>query len=299
MKPLPFIVLLVVSATLGFPQVPPPTEEEGISVDEFVAGLTFQNGTIELADGVATLDVPDTFTYLGAEDAQSVLEDYWGNPPDDTVLGMLFPAEIPLTADESWGVVITYEEDGYVEDGDAADLDYDELLTTMQSDIAENNEARRELGYGEMELVDWAAPPRYDPETNKLYWAKNLRFEGTTSNILNYNIRVLGRRGVLVLNAVAAMDQLAPVEGRMDDVMAFVNFNEGNRYIDFDPDMDDVAAYGIGALVAGKLAAKVGILKGLAIFAAKFWKLIAIAFVGVGAFLKKMFLGKLGEGEAS
>ena len=49
----------------------------------------------------------------------------------------------------------------------------------------------------------------------------------------------------------------------MADVIAFTNFNEGNRYEDFDPELDKVAAYGIGALVAGKVAAKAGLFKGL------------------------------------
>ena len=38
-----------------------------------------------------------------------------------------------------------------------------------------------------------------------------------------------------------------------------VEFDDGNRYSDFNPDIDTVAAYGIGGLIAGKLAAKAGI----------------------------------------
>jgi uncharacterized membrane-anchored protein len=43
-------------------------------------------------------------------------------------------------------------------------------------------------------------------------FAKQLRTEGDSQNGLNYNIRVLGREGVLVLNAVAGIDQLAKVK---------------------------------------------------------------------------------------
>ena len=43
-----------------------------------------------------------------------------------------------MLADESWAVVIAYEEDGYVSDEDAADFDYDELA------IGDGNQAARQ-----------------------------------------------------------------------------------------------------------------------------------------------------------
>ncbi|MGH9940273.1 MAG: DUF2167 domain-containing protein, partial [Blastocatellia bacterium] len=41
----------------------------------------------------------------------------------------------------------------------------------------------------------------------------------------------------------------------------FVEFNEGHRYGDYVAGVDKVAAYGIGGLIAGKLAAKAGLFK--------------------------------------
>ena len=57
-------------------------------------------------------------------------------------------------------------------------------------------------------------PPSYDAAAHKLYWAKELMFGTDMDHTLNYNIRVLGRRGVLVLNAVAEMKQLAVIRTR-------------------------------------------------------------------------------------
>lgn len=295
MKKLAWTMALAALALPLFAREAPAEEEALAAVEEFLAGLDFQTGLIEVADGVASLNVPETFRFLGPEDAQSVLEDLWGNPPDDTVLGMLFPAGVSPDEMEAWGVIVTYEEDGYVDDGDAAEIDYAELLEQMQSDTEASNEFRRENGYEEVALVGWAAEPRYASEEKKLYWAKNLRFGNAEENTLNYDVRVLGRKGVLVMRAVASINQLGDIRTGMDDVMAFVDFNEGYRYSDFNPDIDEVAAYGIGALIAGKVAAKVGLLKGLTLFLAKFWKIIALAAVGLLGFLKKMFTGKLGE----
>ena len=87
------------------------------------------------------------------------------------------------------------------------------------------------------------------------------------------------------------MDQLDHVREGMGDVMALVDFREGNRYADFNPGVDKVAAYGIGALIAGKAAAKAGFFKVIGMFLLKGWKLIALALIGIGVFLKKVFFG--------
>ena len=149
---------------------------------------------------------------LSPEDTESVLVTAWGNPPGNETLGMLLKGPEDILADESWAVVIAYEEDGYVSDENADSIDYAEMLSDMQESSRESNEARVEAGYDEVELVGWAATPRYDKAANKLYWAKELRFGSIDVNTLNYNVRILGRKGVLVLNLVATMPQLQEIE---------------------------------------------------------------------------------------
>ena len=174
--------------------------EERITAEEFLASLDFRQGTIELPGGVATLDLPERFYYLSPADTERVLVTAWGNPPGNQTLGMIVSGREAVLAEDSWAVVIGYEEDGYVSDEDADSIDYDALLADMQASSRESNDARVEAGYEAIELVGWAAPPRYDAETKKLYWAKELRFGDIPVNTLNYNVRVLGRKGVLVLN---------------------------------------------------------------------------------------------------
>ncbi len=253
------------------------------------ARLQWQQGKVVLEGGLATLDVPAGFRYLDAKQSEWVLEEAWGNPDGSETLGMLFPADVNPVDENSWGVVITFDEHGYVKDDEAATLDYDKLLREMRDDLRDENKERVEHGYEALELVGWAEPPHYDSLTHKLYWAKELKFGDADENTLNYNVRVLGRRGVLVLNAVGGMSQLAPVDSGMRDVLAFVDFNQGHRYTDFDPGVDRVAAYGIGALVAGKVAAKVGLFKVVlgALVAAK--KLVLVAIAALAGLVKKLF----------
>jgi uncharacterized membrane-anchored protein len=248
--------------------------------------LSPQNGEVALDSAAVTLNVPDDFYFLSPEDAHTVLVDVWGNPPGQEVLGMLFPAEYTPFESEAWAVIIQYAEEGYVSDEDAGSINYDKLLRQMQKDTRDTSNERVKEGYEAIELVGWAAAPYYDPTQNKLHWAKELKFGDAEENTLNYNIRVLGRKGMLVLNFVANMDQQSLIEQRLDAVLAMAEFNEGARYADFQPGIDTVAAYGIGALVAGKVASKAGLLAAAMLFLKKFWIFIAI---GILALFKKLF----------
>ena len=264
-------------------------EQEQITAEQFLASLNFQTGTITLPNGVATLNLPEGFHYLSPEDTERVLVTAWGNPPGNETLGMLVKAPEDVLADESWAVVIAYEEDGYVSDEDADSIDYAQMLTDMQESSREANAARVEAGYDEVELVGWAAPPRYDKAAKKLYWAKELRFGDIPVHTLNYNVRILGRKGVLVLNLVASMPQLQEIETVIPTVLEMTNFNPGHRYSDFDPSIDKVAAYGIGALIAGKVAAKAGLFAKLGVLLLALKKLWIILIVGIGAFFGRLF----------
>lgn len=260
---------------------------DSLTPEEIVARLGWQGGEISLRGGLATLRVPETFRFLGPSDTRLVLENVWGNPPDDTPLGMLFPAATGPLDSANWAVLITYEEDGYVKDDEAAELDYEKLLKEMQASTREENPAREEAGYPAVELLGWAAPPHYDSTAHKLYWAKELRFAGEPSATLNYDVRILGRRGVLVLTAISGISELAAVDSGMVAVMDLVAFNEGHRYADFLPGTDQVAAYGLGALVAGKVAAKAGLFKVLLAALAAGKKFVIAGAVAVIALVRR------------
>ena len=256
-------------------------------------GLKYQQGDIDLRGGLAKLIVPKDFSFLGPDDAETVLVKLWGNPPsEDKPLGLLIPAGMTPISSNAWVVTIHYSEDGYVKDNDAAKINYDDLLKKMQKGIAENNQEREKAGYPDITLVGWAAPPHYDAATHKLYWAKDLKFADEENDTLNYSIRMLGRRGVLELNAVARLGQFPMINQQTPEILDMVDFKEGNRYADFDPKVDKVAKYGLATLVAGgalAAAAKFGLLKMLwvGILAAK--KFIIIAVIAVAAFFKKLF----------
>jgi uncharacterized membrane-anchored protein len=260
---------------------------------QLVKNLKYQQGDIDLRGGLAKLSVPKEFNFLGPDDAETVLVKLWGNPPsEEKPLGLLIPAGITPLSTNCWVVTIDYSEDGYVKDDDASKINYDDLLKKMQTGIAANNKAREEHGYPAITLVGWAAPPHYDAATHKLYWAKRLKFGDEPNDTLNYSIRMLGRKGVLELNAVASVNQFAEIDAQTPQILDMVDFKEGSRYADFDPKVDKVAKYGIATLVAGgalAAAAKLGLLKGLWVFILAAKKFIIIGVIAVVAFVKKLF----------
>lgn len=274
--------------------VPAAAEEESAqaAAEQLVKSLSFRDGEIAVPQAEAHFRLGPNFRYLEKADTRKVLEQLWGNPPDDTVLGMIVPTEPTLLEDSSWAVVVTYSDEGYVSDEDAAKIDYDEMLANMKDSTQEENAARKEAGYGAVELVGWAVPPRYDGASKKLYWAKELAFEGSQGHTINYDIRVLGRRGYLSLNAVAGMSELPVVQTGMQQLLTMTEFDAGARYADFDESTDKVAAYGVAALIGGGLAAKAGLFAKIGLVLAKFWKLLLIGVVAIGALIKRFFSKK-------
>lgn len=293
MKKLSIIAIAVFTNFISFSQevetdsLQISKEEYTRRIDSINNSFTYEEGTITLKDGIAEIKVPVGYKFLNASQSSYVLSDLWGNPPSE-VLGMLFPKHInPIDDNFTYAVEITYSNDGYINDEDAKDLNYDDLLEQMQKDTNTSNPERKKLGYPTMNLVGWASAPFYDEVNKKLHWAKEIKFEGEEANTLNYNIRVLGRRGYLNLNAIGTIDILPEVQKDVNQILNSVSFTEGNKYADFNPEMDEVAAYGIAGLIAGKILSKAGFFAVIL----KFWKVILIALAGGFAAIKKFFFG--------
>lgn len=253
----------------------------------------FQKGEIDLKNDLATLKVPEGYKFLNAELSQYVLTELWGNPPDYTTLGLLFPDSSGPMNFTSYVVEISYSEEGYIEDDDAKDINYDDLLADMKKEAADANPDRIRQGYPSVEIIGWASSPFYDEQTKKLHWAKELKFGEDSLNTLNYSVRILGRKGYINMNVIGQMDILPEVKKDIDVILASAEFKEGNKYSDFNPDIDKVAAYGIGGLIAGKVLAKAGFFAGLM----KFGKFIIFGIVALGGAAWRFLTGRGGDDE--
>lgn len=277
---------------------PVPSDEHPGAPPELVTldrSLRYTTGEVAIGDRLATVRLPPSLRYLDPAQTERVLV-AWGNPRGSTTLGAIFPADrSPLLDEGTWAIVLSYANDGHVDDSEASSLDFNATLREMQTATEEENASRRQAGLHPVRLAGWAEPPHYDASTHVLYWAKDLVFGDSPQHTLNYSVRFLGRTGVLEMNAVADLGQLAEMKTQTAALLPLVAFQQGQRYGDFMPGADRVAAYGFGALIAGKVAAKAGLFKVLiaALVAGK--KVIVGVVIAAVAGLKNL-LGRKDRG---
>lgn len=271
------------------------TADRAASQRAILEALQPRRGEVTIDAAQATLDLGSDYDFYDAADARRILTDLWGNPPEASshVLGLVMPAGASPVSD-SWGAAVSYEATGYVSDDDAQSTDYDALLEQMRSGESENNAQRAQAGYPAMNLVGWAERPTYNPASHSVIWAQNIRFADSTRNTLNYDVRVLGRRGVLSLNLISTMDQLDEIKQAAANFAGKAEFNTGSTYADYDSSTDATAEYGVGGLVAAGVG--VAAAQKLGIFAVllKFGKFILIGLVALIAVFRQKIAGLFG-----
>ena len=274
-------------------------EESGLTEEQIAAilgdSIHGEKGSISHHGQHFGINVPEGYVYLNKEKANRLLADYWENPADDQVLGVLLSDTVNIYAEAEIAYIIYYMDSGYVSDKDAKDIDYDDLLVELKKDVKKASDNLPE-GYNKYELIDWAVTPKYDAEKKTLVWAKHLRFGGEYET-LNYDIRILGKQGIVIMQAVANMEDCAKVIADENLIVSSVKFDSGYTYADFNPATDHVAEWTIGGLIAGKVLAKAGLFAKLGLLLAKFWKIIAVAVIAIGAPLVKSFKKKRKEEE--
>jgi uncharacterized membrane-anchored protein len=283
---------------------PAPNEAEQKAYQEQMERLANQlhpvTGDVRIEQANAVLHLGEAYYFLPADEARLILSEAWGNPPElgANVLGLVFPAGKTFM-DDTWGAVITYEASGYVSDDDAQSADYNALIEQMQAGEADVNASRRASGFPAQHIVGWAQPPAYDRNTHSVIWAQNIQFEGSPENTLNYEIRLLGRNGVLSLNMITGMSKLEETRAAARSFAGAAAFEQGARYADFQPGRDRVAEYGVAGLVAAgvgaTLAKKAGLLALILAFGKKGIVLILAGLAVLGGFFRRLFRGKQEE----
>lgn len=257
---------------------------------QIIQSLQYQTGEIALLGGKAKIRLTDDFKFLDPANARKVLVDLWHNPPGaGSVTGMIVPKGFLVT--EGWAAVLQWSDVGYVKDSEYDGIDFAKMLDQLKEQNREESKSREAAGYGQMLLTGWATVPRYDKQSHKLYWAKS--FDVKRSELaLNYDIRVLGRGGVMELSMLADMSELSQIEAKVPAILGMVDFTDGNRYADFKPGTDKVAAYGIAGLIAGGVLAKAGFFKVIfvALLAAK--KFVIVGAIAIGVWIKRLLGGK-------
>jgi len=239
------------------------------------------------------VDLPEAYVLLGMPEAGKLLEKL-GNFHNENLLAVIASKDDAA----EWFVTVRYEEEGFVKDDET--IDADELLKAIREGTEEANKERVERGFSALHVGEWAEPPRYDKSLHHLVWALNASSDKGTS--VNYNTRVLGRRGYVAVNLVTEPNDLAASKPHAAALLAATRYRSGARYEDFDAKTDKVAEYGLVGLVLGGAGLGAAKLVKIGLFA-KFWKVLVAAliagkkviFAGLIAFAalaKRLFGGK-------
>ena len=133
-----------------------------------------------------------------------------------------------------------------------------------------------------------------------MVWARDISVADASVHTLNYDIRVLGRKGVLSINVVAAVPDLPQVNAAAASIGATAQFNPGQRYADYNSVTDKTAAFGIGGLIAAgagaAVAQKLGLFAIILAFAKKGIVVILAGFAAAAAWFRKTFARFFGGG---
>ena len=126
-------------------------------------------------------------------------------------------------------------------------------------------------------------------ENHNLEWC--LRLEARGEQFLNYKTQLLGRKGVMKVVLVVDPQELQSTLPEFRQLIAGYQFVSGQSYAEFRPG-DNVAKYGLGALIVGGAAvgaAKLGLLAWVAVLFKKLGKLVIVVVVAVAAAIKRLF----------
>lgn len=223
--------------------------------------------------------VPEGYVFFGKEDSVVLLE-RMENLINGRELGMLMPEDF------SWFLSFEYDDSGYVSDsGDDAEIDADAIIESFREGVKESNKEKAARGWSTTEVVGWSVKPHYNSATKNLEWGITFRSDG--ENFDNYNVRLLGREGVMEVVLVGDSETYEQAMADSQKILAGYSFIDGKTYGEYRQG-DKMAGYGLAALIAGgtlAAAAKSG-------FLAKFLKPILVGLAAVGAFILNLFRRK-------
>lgn len=244
--------------------------QEGIPTysDEIITYIALDSihgktGNIKFGDANCMIRVPKGFVFIDREDAMHLLNDYWNNPEESDALAFVYGALVKDTdsiyAEIKIAYTITYETTGHIFDKDAESIDYDNLLKSMRNDL--KKEADKNPTGQRWELIGWAWEPKYDNINKVLSWARHFRHDG--KDVLNYDIRVLGKEGVVKISAVADFSAKSELIANKDIMSSCIEFDEGYRYSDYKENTDQVPQMTIESLIDGAIRENGGSVEGV------------------------------------
>jgi uncharacterized membrane-anchored protein len=223
---------------------------------------------------IAEIRIPAGYLFADGDGARILME-VGQNPPSGNELGVI------IQAGSEWFLLFEFDDVGYVKDDEKSSLDADALLKSIKAGNEASNKERKKRGWPVMNILGWAQPPKYNDITHNLEWA--IRGESDKDPIINYNTRLLGRRGIMSVVIVESPENLNDTLPKAKNIIDSLTFKSGQDYSAFRSG-DKIAKYGLTALIVGgatSVAVKSGLFKWI-------WKGLVICAVGIAGFFKRI-----------
>ena len=272
----------IAQAPAEAPEVSPAEEAKGNEFVKLVQSIDWTTSGSGSLGSLATLSIPTGYRFTGSGGTIKLMEAF-GNLTNGTELGYVSPLDM------SWFAVFEFDECGYVKDDEKDKLDPDGILKQLKEGQEQANKRLVERGMSTLEVIGWQTPPFYNTTTHNLEWAIRLR-SGSGGETINYKTKILGRRGVMDVVLVCGEEELPTVVAEYQKLLTGFNYKKEDSYASFTSG-DKIAECGLTGLIVGGgllVAAKSGLL-------GKMLKPIIIGVVAIGAFLKRIFVGKTKE----
>ena len=213
--------------------------------------------------------------------------------PDAVVLRISGPSE-------GTQVNYTFQETGYLSTDDWDEyIEKDALLQEIKKNTEADNKIKKP-GYPKLYIDGWLQEPLLDKMGSMVYWAISLHTD-KGDKFVNAKVLKLARKGYTSILWMGRPELFGNAENSLTPALKAYQFNEGLTYADYNPIIDNVAPFGIGALtyklITGKTGSKAsavagaGLLAMLSVFAKKAWFLIFIPLAFAWKWLKNLFIG--------
>lgn len=248
---------------------------------------------VNLSSNLGSLNLPKGYVYWGEAKAKAQMESMGGG--SQKTIGLIAPTD----ENAKFAVELEYEDTGYVKDDDAGKIDSKAILESYQEGTEANNDDRKAKGLEPIHVTGWEQEPKYDSKTHVVTWSLQGK-DDKNDMFVNYNTRVLTRKGVLSVNLMCSNADLPASKPKAQALTSDIAFTQGERYEDYKAG-DKISTGGLVALIAGGalLAKKTGLIAFLYVMAkplilflkvlgAKALALLALPFIA----LKNMFSGK-------
>ena len=274
------------------PELLAQIEQAAKEQEAFMKAVGYKPGPFVGEMGASQIQVPEGYLFADGAGAKKWAE-LTTNPVSNKEVGLIANEE------QGWLVMFKFDEVGYVKDDEKDDLDAEDLLASIKEGTEAFNATRRAAGAPDLHIVGWEQKPVYNEAEHALEWC--VRMESGGEPNLNFNTRVLGRKGVMTVTLMFGGETaLADVLPHFRTLMKGFSFKPGDTYSEY-RDGDKLAEYGLAALVAGGAvagAAKLGLFGKLAAILAKSAKLVIVAVVGVVAGAVQLFKKIFGKNDS-